>query len=349
MTEKDAPRVKLPDMMPRKPVVPGPNSWAQSKQQQQQSTVSNDLGGVRVTHRDKYENKPMPRPPAETTQNAYLQAKTYIQPAIPLVNPVSSMQTYKNRAVTDPIAPKPLFAGRKLSVTQLRKRYSGPKTKDDEIPKEEAKATNESFPIVGLNSEKAAQVLGLIPAIEDKRNMALASAPTAAVPDVYRESSDNPMGRTGSPVRQVQSTPVPTRRYLRENDLPTPKSVEVDKDTKQQSNEDLKVEEHGPTGLGDRTLLSGMLQPPRVGTHGNVGGVNLVEGIGMHRVESFRGVIENASTPGGNEKEMSSGSIRDLSQPGTAGTQHFVELRSPAVYSPSNYGGVWENDPAVVS
>ena len=48
---------------------------------------------IMVTNRDKYEHKPMPLPPKESpSPNAPLQPRTYIQPAIPLVNPTQKTQ-----------------------------------------------------------------------------------------------------------------------------------------------------------------------------------------------------------------------------------------------------------------
>ena len=351
MADQDKPRVKLPDAIPRNPVVPGLNSWAQSQQeeeqQQQRSSSGEQLNVGRATNRDKYEHKPMPPAPADSPPHSkYLLAKAYIQPAIPLANPGLEMQSQQKRAVTDPVAPKPLFAGRKLSVAKLRKKYSFSKAKDD-VPEAEGIPTDQSSPVVRLSSEKAAEVLGLYPPPGNKPNTPPASAPLAPVPDSFRQSSDS-IERTISPPRQVQSTPAPTRRFLRENGLPTPTITEAPVGSSRQVNEDPQHQNKDPKKVEDG-IKPGMLHPPRLGRYGKVGGVGLVEANGMHRVESFSGVIENADTSLGHNGQMYAGSMGVFSQSSMTQGLNTGDLQSPVIYSPSNYGGVWENDPAVVS
>ena len=348
MADQDKPKVKLPSVIARKPVVPGPNSWAQSQQEQQRSSSGEQLGVGRVTNRDKYEHKPMPPPPVDSSpHNKHLQPKSYIQPAIPLVNPAAEMQSQQKRSVTDPVAPKPLFTGRKLSVAKLRKKYSFSKAKDD-VPQAEAMPTVPSSPAVRLSSEKAAEVLGLYPPPEKHPATPPASAPAAPVPDHFRLSSDS-IERTASPARQAHSTPVPTRRYLKENDLPTPTITEAPITSNRQANEDPQDQNKGPKKAEDGVFTPGMLHPSRLGRYGNVGEVGLVEANGMHRVESFSGVIENAELSPGNNGHIYTGSMGALSQSSMTQTLNTRDLLPAIVYSPSNYGGVWENDPAVVS
>ena len=354
MADQDKPQVKLPGVIPRKPLVPGPNSWAQSQQEQQRSSSGEKLGVGRVTNRDKYEHKPMPPPPLDSSPHSnYLQAKAYIQPAIPLVNSAPETQTQQKRAVTDPVAPKPLFAARKLSVAKLRKKYSFSKAQD-ETAEAEAMPTGQSLPAVRLSSGKAAEVLGLYPPPENKPSTPLtpptppASAPPVPVPGISRLSSDS-VGRTASPVGQVQSTPMPTRRYLRENDLPTPTITEAPIPSNRKANKDPQSLNKDPKKAEDGALTPGMLHPPRLGRYGNVGEVGLVEANGMHRIESFSGVIEDAGSSLGNNGQMYASSTGALSQSSTTQGLNTGDLLPPVIYSPSNYGGVWENDPAVVS
>lgn len=353
MADQDKPRVKLPGVILRKPMLPGPNSWAQSQQDQQGSSSGEQLNIGRVTNRDKYEHKPMPLPPADSPPSKkHLQDKAYIQPAIPLVNAAPTTQIQQKRAATDPVAPKPLFAGRKLSVAKLRKKYSFSKTKDD-VPEAEAMPTVQSSSAVRL-SGKAAEVLGVYPPPENKPNTpdtpdsSPASAPLAPVPDPFRSSSDS-VERTASPAHQIQSTNVPTRRYLKENDLPTPSITEAPIASHQGANEDAQKHIQDPKKAGDTVFTSGMLHPPRLRRYGNVGEVGLVEANGMHRVESFSGVIENAESYPGNNGRMYAGSNGALSQSSMVQGLSTGDLLPPVIYSPSNYGGVWENDPAVVS
>ena len=347
MADQDKPRVKLPGVILRKPTMPGPNSWAQSQQEQQGSSTNEQLSVGKVTNRDKYEHKPMPPPPVDSSPpNRHVQAKAYVQPAIPLLNPAPAGQIQQKRAVTDPVAPRPLFAGRKLSVAKLRKKYSFSKAKD-EVPEAEATSTIQSCPAVQLSSEKAAEVLGLYPPRDNKLDTP-PSASLATGLDPFHSSSDS-VERTASPARQFQSTPAPTRRYLKENNLPTPTITEAPTASSQGANEDAQDRIQDPKQVGDIPFTPGMLHPPRLRRYGNVGEVGLVEENGMHRVESFSGIIENAEFSPGNNGRMYAGSTGAYSQSSMIQGLSSGDLLPPVIYSPSNYGGVWENDPAVVS
>ena len=350
MADQEKPRVKLPGTIPRKPMVPGLNSWAQSRQEQQQRSSSGEQSDVgRATNRDKYEHKPMPPPPTDSApQNKHLLAKAHIQPAIPLANPRPKLQSQQKRAVTDPVAPKPLFTGRKLSVAKLREKYSSSRETND-VPEAEAMPTDQSSSVIQLSSEKAAEVLGLYPPTENKPDIPPGPAPPAPVLDPFRPSSDS-IERAPTPTRQVQSTPAPapTRRYLRENDLPTPTITEAPVASKWQVNQDPQNQNSDPRKAEAGNFTPGMLQPPKLGRYGNKGEVGLVEANGMHRVESFSGVIENAESSPDRSRQMYSGSTGALSQSSMTSGLNTGDLVPPVIYSPSNYGGVWENDPAVV-
>ena len=348
MADQEQPRVKLPDTISRKPVGPGLNSWAQSRQEQQQRSSSDEQSDVgQATNRDKYEHKPMPPPPTGSPpQNQHLLAKAYIQPAIPLVNPRPRLQSQQKRAVTDPVAPKPLFTGRKLSIAKLRKKYSFSRETND-VPEAEAMPTNQSSPVTQLSSEKGAEILGLCPPAENKPDMLPAPAPSVPVLDPFRPSSDS-VERAPTPTGQVQSTPAPTRRYLQENDLPTPTITEAPVASKWQVNQDPQNQNSDPKKMDTVNFTPGMLQPPKFGRYGHVGEVGLVEANGMHRVESFSGVIENAESSPDHNGQMYSGSTGALSQSSMTNGLNAGDLVPPVIYSPSNYGGVWENDPAVV-
>ena len=360
MGEPHLPRVNLPDIVPRKPLVPGQNSWAQQQQQQeaqQRDSSANLTNDTRPTNRDKYEHKPMPpTPPADeglSPEPSFLQPKAYIQPAIPLIPPPFKVPSPKMRAVTDPIPPKPLFAGRKVSVKQLRKKYSQTKGKD-ETSNEGLFDDNQPSPPLPVTSEKAAQVLGISSAPDNGRRTPGTSAMSA--PAGFRTSHEGFQEQTVPPTRQVQSspvpersTPVPTRRYLKENGLMAPAPTEASNTSKQVAHE----LEQSAVGSGDQ--VNGVkpqetfLHPARVGTHTNVGEVGLVEGPGMHRVESFRGIIEDVPISASSSGQKYGSSNATSSQPSTGRDQGLRDPVLPDTYTPSNYGGVWENDPAVVS
>ena len=348
MAGQDKPRVEQPGVIPRKPVVPGANSWVQSHQEQQRSSNDEQSGIGRVTNRDKYEHKPMPPPPVDSSPHKKcLEAKAYIQPAISLENPGPKMERQQKRAATDPIAPKPLFIGRKLSVAKLRKKYSFSKETDD-TPEAVTIPTVSSSPNVQLSSEKAAEVLGLYPPPENKPNTPLASAPPSPVPDLSCLLSDS-VEKAAGPARQFQSTPVPTRRYLKENDLPTPTVTEFPTASNRKANKDSQNQNKDPKKAEDGQFTSGTLYPPRLGRYGNVGEVGFVEANAMHRVESCSGIIENTESSLGNNGQLYADSTGALSQSSTTQDLKNGGLLPPVIYSPSDYGGVWENDPAVVS
>ena len=365
MADLIAPRVKLPDAITRKAVVPGPNSWAQQQQQEQQeqqeqqrNNVIHQAGDARPTNRDRYEHKPMPPPPPSEESASHgsyiLHPKAYIQPAIPLFKQPPNIQNQKDRAVTDPVAPKPLFAGRKVSVTQLRKKYSQSKGKGDSS-KEGSVNDGESSPIVQNTSEKAFQVLGLHPVPDNSRNTPPSSAPVAPTADPFGNPHENSEEPAATPARHVQSspvptcsTPVPTRRYLRENGLPDPAAAESSRAPQEQNTErSQRVPDESGIG-GERMPANRFLLPPRLGTHNNKGEVGLVQGHGMHRIESFRGVIEDGSISNGSNGQVYMNSCADALQSSTGPSQNTRDM-PPNIYSPSDYGGVWENDPAVVS
>ncbi|KAL9015151.1 MAG: hypothetical protein Q9173_000222 [Seirophora scorigena] len=120
MSQAQAPRVKLPNVTPPKFSLPNTNSWTVGQ-------VPSRIKPPTATHRDKYENKPMPPTPEASPSPAEkpLTARKnrgYIQPAIPLTSPSPANPTLKNRAVTDPVVPKPLFTSTTTTVNQLRKK-----------------------------------------------------------------------------------------------------------------------------------------------------------------------------------------------------------------------------------
>jgi len=348
MVDQDRPRVKLPDHIIRKPVVPGLNSWAQAQQQQQQHSAYDQKSSVAVTNRDKYEDKPMPPPPPDEISPPRLQPRTYIQPAIPLVNQVPISKTPKNRAVTDPVAPRPLFAGRKISVNQLRKKCSTSKGKA-EAPKDEGKDDGDPTTSARLPSENAAQVLGLYLVQDNKRNTPPPSAPTSKVPDPFRISYEDPPERNDTPARQVQSTPVPTRRYLTENGLPTSTLIEPSNASQRQVNEPGPNKHDQTRDTDDQAPVNGMLRPPKVGAFVNFGEIGVVQENVMHRIDSFRGIIEDAGPTNGYGDHTATTSSEAPSQLGTDRGQDSRNILVSSMYTPGNYGGVWENDPAVVS
>lgn len=121
MSRPSTPHIKLSEVK-RKPLVPGPNSWAQEVEKA--SSMKGSVSGT-ATNRSKYEDKPMPPIPQDRDMSPPPIGPGkpgYIQPATPLT--YSSPTSAKNRAVTDPVASKHLFATGKGSIADLRDKFS---------------------------------------------------------------------------------------------------------------------------------------------------------------------------------------------------------------------------------
>ena len=175
---------------------------------------------------------------------------------------------------------------------------------------------------------------------QTRRETPPSSAPANTnVPDPYRVS--------GTPGRQTNSTPVPTRRFLRENNIPTSAITKAAVSLPRFHSDDSDIgseEDEKPEGL---IIGDGNLKPTKTGTYGSLKDVQIVEGKAIHKVASLAGVIENA--------EPSRSAANEDSHPGSTsgplnGDIHPQDntMLQPTVYSPSVYGGVWENDPHVV-
>ena len=294
MAEDISPSVRLLEHVLRKPVAPGANSWAHSHSETEPAPPERD--SPRPTNRERYENKPMPKLPHEVSpQTRTSQAKPYIQPAIPLVSPAAQI---KHRAVTDPVPPKPLFASRKPSVNQLRKKFGH--------SKQASTGEKPLSPTVPYPTGKAAEILE---AISPK----IPSRSTAPSPAHVRHSSRTDSDDT------VDAGP-------KTSDSQDSRNPEI-------------VAENPSTPLQDHQLqVKGHLAPPKIASYGKVGDTGIVQGQGMVRVESVRGIIEHASA----------GIDDSIPLSGTY-SHHSSDVLQPVSYSPSNYEGVWENDPAVVS
>ena len=80
-------------------------------------------------------------------------------------------------------------------------------------------------------------------------------------------------------------------------------------------------------------IFSGSMSPTKSGTYGTMGKAQLQDGDRFARVKSHQGLVTTVE-----DEEM----VEEEDRGG-------LEYLSPAVYSPSVYGGVWEKHPSVVS
>ena len=330
MSQQPSAKLKLPDIMLRNNVVPGPNSWALAATQGDPKKLPQLAP---PTNRDKYEQRPMPPIPDKSYHDRNLivpKHRQYIQPATPLLS-LGQKSELKSRAATDPVVPQPLFAGKPDSIAKLGTKVSNPKNYAD-LVKEDA-------PVHSL-SENELQILGLRPTRDNSRQTPPASAPASTnTPDPYRIPSDDYSAQSMSSSRQIQSTPLPTRRYLRENNLQAPglghTSLATTAEALEGQEGELQRSDHPKATMVDHNLSS----PTRTGTYDTARGVEYVEEHENQRIASYAGVIENAGSA-----ERTS----PIQHSDTSRGQNSGELLPPTVYSPSNYGGVWENDPHVV-
>lgn len=325
MSRPPTPRVKLPDVIQRKPAQPGPNSWALSAEKAGKMKI--ERSGP-PTNRDRYENKPMPPLPItpEKVRAPTTPGKPgYIQPATPLIY---SKATPGNRAVTDPVVSKNLFGANKVSIGELRRKFSGAKIGPNLSTVDES--TNARVRTPGPQAVE----LPTGPSMPDGTHKEYLNPPSSAPPST---NAPDPFRSSGTPGRQHQSSPAPTRRYVKEQT-----SLE---ELPYEDDETSIPEIRSPDGI---IMGDGKLNPTRNGTYGTIGEVEYVEGKAAHRVASYTGVIENASSPteSGSQKQPHSANINP--SPSALRGQNLTHLLHPNVYSPSEYGGVWENDPHVV-
>ena len=354
MDDEHTLKVKFPESILRKPMVPGPNSWALSQQHHKQDQHTNSLSnGTKVVKRDKYENKPMPPPPPpdSPSPDARLQPKVYIQPAVPLVTPLPATKTPQKRSVTEPVVPKPLFGSRKISVTELRRKYSNPKSKAiaKEAPEEATRQSTPKPPAGAEESGAPVQWSGTQSVEGIVRVTTPVPVPVKSTNNPFLTTYESPLQEKSEHARPTQSTPLPTRRYLRENGIPTPKLAETFDQAKHQARGQAQNEGMRPLDSKEQIQASATLYPSRVVTYANTGEVEWVEANGLHRVESCVGVIENAGSGDSNGNPTYTNSSEGPSQPSTAQNSSTGGFLPSIVYTPSDYGGVWENDPAVVS
>ncbi|KAL8674435.1 MAG: hypothetical protein Q9168_001168 [Polycauliona sp. 1 TL-2023] len=324
MSQSHAPKVKLPDVTPPKMAHLGPNSWAGPVHGKTPT----------ATNRDKYENKPMPPTPdaSPSPGEKPLTARKnrpYIQPATPLI-----------------LSNHPLFTSKTNPVNQLRKKYSQTRSKS-KTAKDGEDTVEQPVSPPPMVSQKASQILGVLPTKNSNREVGPASAPPSTnTPDPFRTSTESIGVRNTSPNRQVQSTPILTRRYLQENHLPASASTRVSLESKHTSGAS-SSEQRQPRSSEGTVVGDGLLNPPRLGTFGRTGEVGYVGPNAMHRVLSFTGVIEGPDLPGGIDDPIEPASNGSHRNRNSLRPQYSGEILHPMVYSPNDYAGVWENDPSV--
>ena len=340
----DKPQVRLPNAIPRKPVVPGPNSWAieENKVNDEQKQP------IHQNSRPHPEEKLMPATSRPSTSDEALPlpvTRDYTQPATPVEFPNSTMPTPKHRMVTDPTTPKVPFMSRNSSINKLRKKFSNQK-----LGEEEKAIADENAPPLPLIPGQTVQIKGIWQTEQVSHATPPASAPPSThTPDPLCSLSEDQNARSGSPTRLHQSTPAPsqplgqpTRRYLRENGLPNPPVLRSSLAGSSLNSDEAKSESQVQPGEG-MILGHGSLAPTTSGSYGRVGEVEIVDSNGVSRAVSYMGVIEDGEGSATLVNTSYSPQLLD-----SAATLRPINGPLNGMYSPSNYSGVWENDPHVV-
>lgn len=330
MAEGAADASNRPVSIDRKPT-PGPNSWAHSLGQA--GLAAAQQGKPRPTNRDKYENKPMPNLPSELESNR----KLVKLPAIPILMPPDNP---RNRAVTDPLDSSYALGGRKPSVTQLRKRFGHSKQNSD------SSTSNTPVP-----TGKAAEVLGIGP-----KRLQKGKTPTLTTqaPEDLDDDSSIIIMQPEAPLSDNVETHRNRQAASEGSNIP------ISPQTSASSRE-------GQQGLGDREVgdlaievakknpqdHTARLAPAKIGSYGRIGEVGMLQGQGLVRIESVQGIIDHANPQYAKSEVSERDSEKELDNEATprssSQSQYSAGLLKPISYSPNDYAGVWENDPAVVS
>ncbi|MDI1488845.1 MAG: hypothetical protein OHK93_008121 [Ramalina farinacea] len=325
MAEGAAYAQNRPVSIERKPT-PGPNSWAQS--QSQTGLAAAQQGKPRPTNRDKYENKPTPNLPSELENNI----KSVKLPAIPILMPPDNPRT---RAVTDPLDSSYALGGRKPSVTQLRKKFGHSKQISD------SSTSNAPIP-----TGKAAEVLGIGPKRAQK-----AKVSTQAPEDLDNDSSiiimqaERPLSEIAEPQQKRESA---------SEDSDISREASGSPEERQQILGDRDVGDLA-IGIAKKTPQdhTARLAPAKIGSYARIGKVGMLQGQGLVRIESVQGIIDHANPQYAKSEISERDSDKELDNEATprssSQSQYSAGLLKPISYSPNDYAGVWENDPAVVS
>ena len=334
MSRPSTPQLKTLDLEHRKPIQPGPNSWAQSTEKPNLMKIQKPGP---ATNRDKYENKPMPPVPRTPRHGpaSHTPGKSgYIQPATPLI--YTKQNAVKARSATDPVAPKPLFVSSQVSIGELRRKFSGTRDKTNTASADANVRSRTPVPSeLPGQSPKNRDPLGT----HQKQPPASAPLPTTAT-DAFQPAD--------SPGRQHQPSPSPVLHDDVDDQVP---KLRITQTSPNGSGYENRVDSIPKFKNADGFIMGdGKLNPTRQGTYGTVGEVQYVEGRAVHRVASFAGIIENAECPSESDDRSQAPSTHTASSSGdTFRGQDLTYLLQPKAYSPSAYGGVWENDPQVVS
>lgn len=323
----------------RKPA-PGSNSWAQSSEQGSTTKtgpiVPKQAGPP--TNRSKYEDKrlpPTPKASSSSSRNTGSEHPPSIVPVTPIVRLPPDHHDPKDRKITDPILSRPLLHP-KTTLTDT------PEVSDPDSRKgvrgEEIPLKNQPLRLPHTGSE----VTCAYPVADNNQGERSTSAP------IQTNNTRNPFPL---PCWDESISPLMHPDHLQATNFLTPPSTYAALANPHMGDADSTAAQGRQRGgmiMGD-----GILNPSRSGGYGRVGRARIVDQDDSQRVTSHIGVIETVeSVEASNAPSHPSHLERTFSnlnetQP-TFGA-HQPQPSSSSVYTESNYGGVWENHPHVVS
>lgn len=347
---------------PRKPI-PGSNSWAQESEKPRTAktgpTGPNAPGPP--TNRSKYEDTP-PKPstskpssstskpssstskPSPSTSKPSSSSKPQagpsrlprIQPVTPLARPPQSRQNTKDRAVTDPIIPQPLAVTKK----SLTERNQDEAVSQKEIFDEKISVQNDPPSLPRAGSDNGSEIYMAQPVTDNSRGELSSSAPPT--------TRNTPLFFSSAEERSARPPVQPYR--LRQANWPTPTfSYSSLASNAHMSSTDNEMQ--GPD-LG-MIMGDGILNPTRTGAYARVGEVGIVHQDDAQRVSSQAGIIETVRFPGANNTpgypSHLHGTLSQLEGRPPNSSARQSQQSTGSIQSESNYGGVWENHPHVVS
>ncbi|MCJ1362554.1 hypothetical protein MMC16_001658 [Acarospora aff. strigata] len=333
----------------------GHNAWAQRNQPPASGSTAQSTEGLKTGEAtdESAETTQITPPTPNTPKSADSAALNLPKPRVQ-IQPATPLKSNAHRAITEPLrgsaVPKPLFAGRKVSIADLKHKFS-----KDSNPTNKGVGNTEIPPIPTVTTSKVVRALGSHPDGKKKVGKTPPSSAPASTntPEPYRTSTDDTYpSRHGSPQRQVKSTPVPgppTSRFFNENPQPRPSP------SSQKTYETAQKDYTAAVSAADAIILGdGKLSPSKNGAYGRLANVEMQDPPA--RIRSMVGIVENVQY----EIESGEGELaypdeiesHELSRYMQQYDQSHLSANTlpPTLYSPSVYdndsrgvsGGGWE-------
>lgn len=296
------------------------------------------------TNRSKYEDKQLPPTPKASSSNSTQAGPEHpsrIKPVTPIVKLPPRHHHPRDREVTDPILSQPLM----LTKTTL--------TDPPEVPDSDSRKG-----VLGEEMPLENQPLSLPHAVFDAGSEITRAYPVADSNQGERSSSapiptNNTRNRFPLSSREEPISPLMHPDHLQATNLLTltpPSTYVALANTHMGGADGRGMQGRQPGGM---IMGDGMLNPTKGGGYGRVGRVRIVDQNDSQRVISHIGVIETVesaeSSNAPSHHSHSEGTLSHLDETQPNFDAHQSQPSSGSIHTESNYGGVWENHPHVVS